>query len=99
MCVAYVVHTLCVACTVELVSAPQDTLDSVEVLIKKHDDFAKTLDTQEERFVSLDQFAKTLIAVGHYDTLRISKRRDIVLQRCVCVCVCVGVWGVCVNEC
>ena len=80
----------CVYLVLLIVSAPQDTLDSVEVLIKKHDDFAKTLDTQEERFVSLDQFAKTLIAGGHYDTLRISKRRDIVLQRCVWVCVCGG---------
>lgn len=66
----------------------QDNLDSVEALIKKHDDFSKLLDTQEEKFVSLEQFAKTLISGGHYDTLAISKRSDIVLQRCVHVTKC-----------
>ncbi len=55
----------------------------MEALIKKHDDFTKSLDTQEEKFVSLDQFAKTLISRGHYDTLAISTRRDTVLQRSV----------------
>lgn len=61
--------------------SPQDNLDSVEALIKKHDDFAKSLDTQEEKFTSLDHFANNLTSGHHYDTVAISTRRDTVLQR------------------
>ena len=72
----------------------QDNLDRVEALIKKHEDFEKTLDTQEEKFTMLDQFAKKLLSGSHYDTVAISKRRDAVLARCVCVCVGGGGGGV-----
>lgn len=64
-----------------IVSSVQDNLDRVESLIKKHEDFEKTLDTQEEKFTLLDQFAKKLLSGGHYDTVAISKRRDAVLAR------------------
>ncbi len=75
------IYNIIIKFTCSCIPFSQDNLDNVEALIKKHDDFAKSLDTQEEKFVSLDQFAKTLIAGGHYDTLAISTRRDIVLQR------------------
>ena len=59
----------------------QDNLDSVEALIKKHEDFEKTLDTQEEKISSLNQFAEKLIFGDHYDGVAVGKRRDAVLMR------------------
>ena len=53
----------------------------MEALIKKHEDFEKTLDTQEERISSLNQFAQKLIHGDHYDAVAITKRRDAVLMR------------------
>ena len=59
----------------------QDNLDSVEALIKKHMDFEKSLDAQEEKMNMVDQFAKKLMAAGHYASVTIANRRDSVLQR------------------
>ena len=59
----------------------QDNLDSVEALIKKHEDFEKTLDAQEEKMNSLNLFAQKLMAAAHYDAVSIGKRRDAVLMR------------------
>jgi hypothetical protein len=59
----------------------QDNLDSVESLLKKHEDFEKSLDAQEERMKALDQVAKKLMSAGHYATVDIASRRDAVLQR------------------
>ena len=61
----------------------QDTLDSVEALIKKHEDFEKSLEAQEEKVNAVQHFAQKLMAAGHYDTVAIANRRDAVLQRCV----------------
>ena len=61
----------------------QDTLDSVEALIKKHEDFEKSLEAQEEKVNAVDHFAQKLMAAEHYDTVAIANRRDGVLQRCV----------------
>ena len=63
--------------------ASQDTLDSVEALIKKHEDFEKSLEAQEEKVNAVDHFAQKLVAAEHYDTVAIANRRDGVLQRCV----------------
>lgn len=38
-----------------------DSLDSVEALIKKHEDFEKSLAAQEEKIKALDEFASKLI--------------------------------------
>ena len=56
-------------------------MDSVEALIKKHEDFEKTLDAQEEKMNSLNQFAQKLMVANHYDAVAIGKRRDTVLMR------------------
>lgn len=40
-----------------------DSLDSVESLIKKHEDFEKSLMAQEEKINALDEFATKLIQV------------------------------------
>ena len=53
----------------------------MEALIKKHEDFEKTLDTQEEKIHALDQFAQKLMTEGHYDSIAISSRRNAVLAR------------------
>lgn len=40
-----------------------DSLDAVEHLIKKHEDFEKSLLAQEEKISALDEFATKLIQV------------------------------------
>ena len=47
-------------------SFSQDTLDSVEALIKKHEDFGKLLEAQEEKVNAVDDFAQNLMAAEHY---------------------------------
>ena len=42
-----------------------DSLDSVEALIKKHEDFEKSLAAQEEKIKALDEFASKLIEGTH----------------------------------
>ena len=44
-----------------------DSLDSVEALIKKHEDFEKSLAAQEEKIKALDEFASKLIE-GIFET-------------------------------
>ena len=56
-------------------------MDSVEALIKKHEDFEKSLDAQEEKMNAMDHSAKKLMAAGHYASVTIASRRDSVLQR------------------
>jgi spectrin alpha len=58
-----------------------DTLDSVEPLIKAHDDFEKSLVAQMETMKALEDFASRLLAYNHYDSAAIKKRRDAVLAR------------------
>ena len=55
----------------------------MEALIKKHEDFEKTLDAQEEKMNAVDQVANKLVASGHYAAIAIANRRDAVLQRLV----------------
>ena len=53
-----------------------DSLDSVEALFKKHDDFEKSLAAQEEKIKALDEFATKLIENEHYAADDVASRRD-----------------------
>mgnify|MGYP005984276089 FL=1 len=56
-----------------------DSLDSVEALIKKHEDFEKSLAAQEEKIKALDEFATKLIDGEHYAADDVAQRRAMVL--------------------
>lgn len=58
-----------------------DSLDSVEALIKKHEDFEKSLAAQEEKIKALDEFASKLIEGGHYAADEVHHRRKMVKTR------------------
>ncbi|PVD22109.1 hypothetical protein C0Q70_17913 [Pomacea canaliculata] len=58
-----------------------DSLDSVEALSKKHDDFEKSLAAQEEKIKALDEFATKLIEGEHYASDDVAQRRDQLLHR------------------
>ncbi|XP_077987102.1 spectrin alpha chain, non-erythrocytic 1-like isoform X2 [Glandiceps talaboti] len=58
-----------------------DSLDGVESLIKKHEDFDKAINAQEEKIKALQSFADQLVAADHYDSPAINERRDQVLDR------------------
>ncbi|RUS85999.1 hypothetical protein EGW08_006269 [Elysia chlorotica] len=55
--------------------------DNVETLIKKHEDFDRAINSQEEKFNSLQNFAEQLITSNHYDGPAVSDKRDQVLER------------------
>lgn len=55
-----------------------DSLDSVEALIKKHEDFEKSLAAQEEKINILDEFATKLIEGQHYAADDVAQRRAMV---------------------
>ena len=59
----------------------QDSLDSVEALIKKHQDFEKSMEPQGEKLNALEVFSQKLLAEGHYESGAVVSRRDTVLQR------------------
>ncbi|XP_053988880.1 spectrin alpha chain isoform X1 [Hylaeus anthracinus] len=58
-----------------------DSLDSVEALIKKHEDFDKSLAAQEEKIKVLDDFAGKLIEGEHYAADDVAQRRQFLLER------------------
>ncbi|XP_034950894.1 spectrin alpha chain [Chelonus insularis] len=58
-----------------------DSLDSVEALIKKHEDFDKSLAAQEEKIKALDEFAGKLIEGEHYAADDVAQRRQLLLDR------------------
>ncbi|XP_077298885.1 alpha spectrin [Arctopsyche grandis] len=58
-----------------------DSLDSVEALIKKHEDFEKSLAAQEEKIKALDEFATKLIEGQHYAADDVAQRREMLLER------------------
>jgi len=58
-----------------------DSLDSVECLIKKHEDFEKSLAAQEEKIKALDEFATKLIEGQHYAADDVAQRRAMLLER------------------
>eukprot|EP00042_Codosiga_hollandica_P029214 m.159345 g.159345 ORF g.159345 m.159345 type:complete len:2437 (+) comp53015_c0_seq1:84-7394(+) len=58
-----------------------DSLDSVEALIKSHDDFEKSLAAQQETTNAFKDFGNRLIGYGHYDAGAVGKRRDMIVAR------------------
>uniref|UniRef100_A0A8C8EVX4 Spectrin alpha, non-erythrocytic 1 n=1 Tax=Oncorhynchus tshawytscha TaxID=74940 RepID=A0A8C8EVX4_ONCTS len=58
-----------------------DSLDSVEALIKKHEDFDKAINVQEEKIAALQSFADQLVGADHYAKPEIFNRRNEVLDR------------------
>jgi len=54
---------------------------NVEVLIKKHEDFDKAIDGQEEKMAQLAAFADQLVSAQHYASPQIDNKKDQVLQR------------------
>lgn len=58
-----------------------DSLDSVESLLKKHEDFEKSLNAQEEKIKALDEFATKLIEGQHYAADDVAQRRAALLER------------------
>jgi len=46
----------------------QSTIDDVEALRKRHEDFAKGLHGQDEKLKALDELADRLIREGHPDS-------------------------------
>nr|ANG83465.1 spectrin alpha chain [Biston betularia] len=58
-----------------------DSLDSVEALLKKHEDFEKSLAAQEEKIKALDEFASKLIEGQHYAADDVAQRREMLLER------------------
>ena len=48
----------------------QDSLDEVESLLRKHNDFAKSFEAQEEKVHLLQDNADNLASADHYDTER-----------------------------
>lgn len=57
-----------------------DSLDSVEFLMKKHEDFEKSLNAHEEKVNNLNEFAKKLIENQHYASEEIDMIRNILLN-------------------
>ncbi|XP_052259701.1 spectrin alpha chain-like isoform X3 [Dreissena polymorpha] len=55
--------------------------DNVETLIKKHEDFDRAIDGQQEKIQALQVFADQLIGGEHYDADAIEDKRDQVLVR------------------
>ena len=62
-----------------------DSLDGVEVLVKKHEDFEKSLLAQEEKVKAVDEVATRLLQTPHYAAEDIDRRRKEVC--CVSACV------------
>ena len=52
-----------------------DSLDEVEALLKKHEDFEKSLAAQEEKVKAVDEVASRLLQAGHYAAEDIDSRR------------------------
>lgn len=55
--------------------------DGVEAAIKRHEDFDRAINAQEEKIANLKDFAATLIQNEHYDRDSVQNRIDDVLQR------------------
>lgn len=52
-----------------------DSLDTAEALIKKHEDFVKSLAAQEEKTKALEEFANKLVANNHYAAPEVGERK------------------------
>jgi len=60
---------------------PQNSLSSVDGLIKKHDGFTTTLEAQREKITTLEQLCQALLAQEHYASEHIKSRCDGVVDR------------------
>ncbi len=60
-----------------------DTLESVEALISKHENFEKSLSAQEEKFKALDEMASSMVVAEHYATMEAHAKREEVRGRMV----------------
>ena len=59
----------------------QDSLSSVDGLLKKHDNFATSLEAQREKITALEQLTEELLAQDHYASEQIKARRQGVVDR------------------
>lgn len=59
----------------------QDSLASVEALLRKHEAFEKTLAAQAGRVEELERFAVEILAANHYDGDGIQQRLQAVCRR------------------
>ena len=59
----------------------QDSLTSADALVKKHEGFEKTLQTQAEKIEELQSFASELVQSSHYDINNIKSRFHSVFDR------------------
>lgn len=57
------------------------SLDDVEALLKRHEDFENTLVAQDERVKAFSEVADQLISLGHYDSPGIDEKRKQVIAR------------------
>jgi spectrin alpha len=55
--------------------------ESVEAAIKRHEDFDRAINAQEEKIANLQAFANTLISNDHYDKDNVQGRIESVLER------------------
>ena len=55
--------------------------ESVEAAIKRHEDFDRAINAQEEKIANLQTFASTLIGSNHYDSDNVKGRIERVLER------------------
>ena len=58
-----------------------DSLDAVEALVKKHEDFEKSLVAQEEKVKAVDEVATRLLEASHYAAQDIDRRRKEVREK------------------
>lgn len=58
-----------------------DSLDATEALMRKQEDFEKSLTAQEEKIKNLEAFADKLIAGNHYASPEVAERRESLLRR------------------
>ena len=58
-----------------------DCVDAVEVLIKKHSNFEKSLQAQEDKVKTLDEFASKLVEAKHYASEDVEETRANLLHR------------------
>ncbi|XP_054722410.1 spectrin beta chain, non-erythrocytic 5-like [Uloborus diversus] len=58
-----------------------DSMSSVEALIRKHDNFEKTMSAQSNKIDELETFATELVAAKHYDNSAIQSKCQAVCSR------------------
>lgn len=57
------------------------SVEEVNAQLKKHNEFEKLLDTQDEKLVALQENGENLIAQRHFDSATIAKRLDEVIKK------------------